>query len=311
LNYPHRPVLLDEVIRMLVGDPAGLYVDGTVGTGGHSEAIAARVAGKGGLICLDHDPDAVRISKRRLKDMGANVQVVKANYADLGTVLDQKGIKHVQGVLLDLGMSSLQIERSGKGFSFERAEPLDMRMDPNQQITAKDIVNGFPLGEIETILREFGEEKRARGMARAIGKARSERPIETSKQLAALIASFQSPHHRSRAKHPATKAFQALRIAVNRELENLDRFLGKAPFLIDSGGRLVILSYHSLEDRRVKHAMMGWESRCSCPPGFPTCVCGKEVLFTRLNKRPIRPSPQEVAINPRARSAVLRAAEKV
>jgi 16S rRNA (cytosine1402-N4)-methyltransferase len=311
LTYPHRPVLLDEAVRMLVGDPGGLYVDGTVGTGGHSEAIADRIAGKGQLICLDQDPDAVQRSKERLKDWGAAVRIVQANYADLDTVLEAMGIKDVQGVFLDLGMSSLQIERSGRGFSFEKEEPLDMRMDPNRQITAKDIVNNFPLRDIETILRQFGEEKRARAIARAIGKARSERPIETSKQLAALMTSSFSSHHRFGARHPATKTFQALRIAVNHELENLDRFLERAPYLIGSGGRLVILSYHSLEDRRVKHAMMGWESRCSCPPGFPTCVCGKVVLFTRLNKRPIRPSPEEVAINPRARSAVLRAAERV
>ena len=311
MTYPHRPVLLDEAVRMLVADPGGLYVDGTVGTGGHSEAIAERIAGKGQLICLDQDPDAVQRSKKRLTDWGSAVRIVQANYADLNTVLDQVGIKDVQGVLLDLGMSSLQIERSGRGFSFERDEPLDMRMDPNRQISARDIVNNFPLREIETILRQFGEEKRARAIARAIGKARSERPIETSKQLAALITSSLSSHHRFGAKHPATKAFQALRIAVNQELENLDRFLEKAPYLIATGGRLVILSYHSLEDRRVKHAMMGWESQCSCPAGFPTCVCGKVVLFTRLNKRPIRPSPEEVAINPRSRSAVLRAAERV
>jgi len=311
LTYPHRPVLLDEAVRILVGDPAGLYVDGTVGTGGHSEAIARRIEGKGQLICLDRDPDAVQRSKSRLTDWGSTVRIIQANYADLSMVLDQMEIKDVQGVLLDLGMSSLQIELSGKGFSFERYEPLDMRMDPDLRISAKDIVNNFPLREIETILREFGEERRARAIARAIGKARSEAPIETSKQLAALITSSLSSHHRFGARHPATKAFQALRIAVNQELENLDRFLEQAPTLIASGGRLVILSYHSLEDRRVKHAMMGWESKCSCPAGFPTCVCEKVVLFRRLNKRPIRASQAEVATNPRARSAVLRAAERV
>jgi 16S rRNA (cytosine1402-N4)-methyltransferase len=309
--YPHRPVLLDEALRMLVGDPAGVYVDGTVGTGGHSEAIAARIARRGRLICLDQDPDAVQRSKRRLTHWGSGVLVVQANYADLGTVLGRLGIKDVRGVLLDLGMSSLQIERSGRGFSFERDEPLDMRMDPNLKISAKEIVNHFPLGEIEIILREFGEEKRARAIAKAIGKARSDRPIETSKQLATLITSSSLSHHRFGARHPATKVFQALRIAVNQELENLDRFLEKAPSLIGIGGRLVILSYHSLEDRRAKHAMMRWESPCTCPVGLPTCVCGKTALFRRLNKRPIRPGPEEVAVNPRARSAVLRAAERV
>jgi len=296
---------------MLVGNPAGFYVDGTVGTGGHSEAVASRIAGKGQLICLDQDPDAVQRSKRRLTHWGSGVLVVQGNYADLGTVLDQKGIKNVRGVLLDLGMSSLQIEHSGRGFSFERDEPLDMRMDPNRQISAKDIINHFSLREIENILREFGEENRARAITKAIGEARSQRPIETSKQLAALISRISPSHRRFGARHPATKVFQALRIAVNQELENLDRFLEKAPSLIGSGGRLVILSYHSLEDRRVKQAMMHWESPCTCPAGLPSCVCGKVVLFRRLNKRPIRPGPEEVSINPRARSAVLRAAERV
>jgi 16S rRNA (cytosine1402-N4)-methyltransferase len=311
LTYPHRPVLLDEAVQMLVGEPVGTYVDGTVGTGGHSEAIARRIAGRGQLICLDQDPDAVQISRGRLRALDPAVRIVQANYADLDTVLDQMGIKEVQGLLLDLGMSSLQIERSGRGFSFERDEPLDMRTDPNRPISARDIVNNFPLREIETILREFGEERRARAIARAIGEARSEAPIETSKQLAALIAASLSSHHRFGARHPATKSFQALRIAVNQELENLDRILEKAPTLIGRGGRLVILSYHSLEDRRVKRAMTDWESRCTCPPGLPTCVCGKVVPFRRINKRPIRPSPEEVAKNPRARSAVLRAAERV
>lgn len=311
MSYPHRPVLLDEAVRMLVGNPAGFYVDGTVGTGGHSEAIASRITGKGQLICLDQDPDAVQRSKRRLTHWGSGVLVVQGNYADLGTVLDQMGIKNVRGVLLDLGMSSLQIEHSGRGFSFERDEPLDMRMDPNRQISAKDIVNHFSLREIEGILREFGEENRARAITKAIGEARSQHLIETSKQLAALINRISPSRRRFGARHPATKVFQALRIAVNQELENLDRFLEKAPSLIGSGGRLVILSYHSLEDRRVKQAMMHWESPCTCPVGLPACVCGKVVLFRRLNKRPIRPGREEVSINPRARSAILRAAERV
>ncbi len=311
MTYPHRPVLLDEAVRMLVRGPVGVYVDGTVGTGGHSEAIAEQIAGLGQLICLDRDPDAVQRSEKRLRGLASDVRVVRANYADLDMVLGQMGIIGVQGVLLDLGMSSQQIEGSGRGFSFERDEPLDMRMDPDLQVSARDIVNNFQLKEIESILREFGEETRARAIARAIGKARGEGPIQTSKQLAGLIASSVSSHPRFGAKHPATKSFQALRIAVNQELENLDRFLEKAPDLIGSGGRLVVLSYHSLEDRRVKRAMMDWESQCSCPTGFPTCVCGKVVLFRRLTKRPIRPSPGEVAKNPRARSALLRAAERV
>jgi 16S rRNA (cytosine1402-N4)-methyltransferase len=314
LEYPHQPVLVHEVVKYLVSRKDGTYVDGTVGSGGHSVAIGKRLSGsgKGRLICLDRDPEAVRLSEKRLAFLGNNVCVKKANFADLDNVLKILEIREVQGVLLDLGMSSFQIEKSGRGFSFSRNEPLDMRMDPDETLTAGYIVNNLSSKEIERILRDFGEERRAKLIARAIVSERSRKPIDTSSRLAALTKSvFPPPSRRSKAQHPATRTFQALRIAVNRELENLEVFLKKIPLLMAKGGRLVVLSYHSLEDRPVKQAMFDWEKGCTCPPDFPKCVCGKTQLFKRLIKKGIKPSQEEIEDNPRARSARLRAAERI
>jgi 16S rRNA (cytosine1402-N4)-methyltransferase len=303
-------VLVHEVVSYLLHKPDGTYADGTVGTGGHSLAIGKGLAGKGRLICLDRDPDAVNLSRDRLVFLGKGISVIKANYSDLDTILKQLNIKALDGVLLDLGMSSQQLDNSGRGFSFTRDEPLDMRMDPDDELTAYHLVNTLPQQDIERILRDYGEEKRARLITRAIVASRSKRPIETSSQLAQIIKSAFPPHPPDN-KHPATRSFQALRIAVNKELQNLDTLLKKIPRLMAKGGRLVILSYHSLEDRLVKQTMSGWEKSCTCPPDFPRCVCGKAVLFRRLFKKGIKAGPIEIEMNPRARSAVLRAAERM
>jgi 16S rRNA (cytosine1402-N4)-methyltransferase len=311
LEYPHKPVLVDEVVRYLVTIPDGTYVDGTVGTGGHSLAVGMSLVGKGRLICLDVDPDAVRMSSRRLAILGEGVFVTKASFSDLDEILNDLGVKRVEGVLLDLGMSSYQLERSGRGFSFRREEPLDMRMDPEKGQTAYHLVNTLPERELEAIIKDYGEERRAKSIVRAVAKARTSKPIETSLQLAELIETVFPQTLRSRARHPATRTFQALRIAVNKELQNLKIFLNTIPDILVKGGRLVVLSYHSLEDRLVKQAMVNWEQRCICPPDFPDCVCGKVPLFRRLFKRGLRASPGEIEQNPRARSAVLRAAERI
>ncbi|MBK5101093.1 MAG: 16S rRNA (cytosine(1402)-N(4))-methyltransferase RsmH [Desulfobacteraceae bacterium] len=311
MEYPHRPVLVHEVVEYLVAAPGGIYVDGTVGMGGHSVAIGESIHEKGRLICLDRDPDAVSLSKKRLVFLGERACVIKASYADLDTVLKRLKFKAVDGVLLDLGMSSSQLERSGRGFSFSRDEPLDMRMDPEDELTARHLVNNLSLRDLEKILRDYGEEYKAKLIARAIVSARRKEPIETSIQLALLINSTFPPPLRSKSRHPATKTFQALRIAVNKELQNIETFLNKAPSLIMKGGRLVILSYHSLEDRLVKQAMTKWERGCSCPPDLPQCGCGKVPLFRRLFKKGLKPSQTEIEENPRARSAVLRAAERI
>lgn len=311
MEYPHKPVLLQHVVRYLVWTPDGIYVDGTVGTGGHGLAVGMSLSGKGRLICLDLDPDAVRLSRQRLAMLGKRAVVIKASFAELDGVLEGLGIRGVDGLLLDLGMSSYQLERSGRGFSFSREEPLDMRMDPERGQTAHYLVNDLSEGELEDILRDYGEERRAKSIARAIVNTRKIKPIETSLQLAELIKSVFPPSYRSGPRHPATRTFQALRIAVNKELQNLETLLNKIPTIIAKGGRLVVLSYHSLEDRPVKQAMVNWEQACTCPPDFPECVCGKVPLFRRLFKRGLRAGKGEIEENPRARSAILRAAERI
>jgi len=311
LEYLHAPVLEKEVVKHLVHNPEGVYVDGTAGTGGHSAAILKRLAGRGRLICLDRDPDAVRLSKKRLATSSDKVCVIKANFADLDGVFKDLSIRRVEGVLLDLGMSSYQLEKSGRGFSFSRGEPLDMRMNPDNDLVANHLVNDIPPKDLEQILRDYGEEKNARSIVRAIIRERAKGPIETSSQLADLIDAVSPKSRRYRARHPATRTFQALRIAVNKELQNLDTFLNKIPSLMAVNGRLVVLSYHSLEDRRVKRTMNKWEKPCSCPPDFPHCVCGKVPLFRRLFKKGLKPSQEEIDKNPRARSAIMRAAERV
>jgi 16S rRNA (cytosine1402-N4)-methyltransferase len=309
--YPHQPVLVQEAIRFLVTMENGVYVDGTAGSGGHSEAILSRMGERGRLICLDRDPEAIEVTRERLAPYGKNVTLVKGNFADLDKIFRDLGLEKGHGILLDLGMSTAQLDHSGRGFSFSRDEPLDMRMDKEGDVTARDLVNALSREELEHILRTCGEEKRAKGIAKTIERERSKKPIESTLQLANLIQSVIPQPHHLRGKHPATRTFQALRITVNKELEHLGAFLEKAPELIFKGGRLVVLSYHSLEDRMVKRAMAEWERGCRCPADLPVCGCGKTPLFRRLQKKGVKPDPEEVRGNPRARSAVLRAAGRV
>ncbi len=311
MEYPHKPVLVEQVVKHLVTTPDGTYVDGTAGSGGHSLAIGTALTDKGRLICLDRDPDAVRLSRQRLAILGKRVLVAQANFSEFDKVLEELKITRVEGVLLDLGMSSYQLEKSGRGFSFRREEPLDMRMDPKNSVTARHLVNDLSGRELESILKDYGEERRARSISKAIIKTRKREPIETSQRLAELIREVYPPALRFRARHPATRTFQALRIAVNTELENLETFLQKIPAMLIKGGRLVVLSYHSLEDRRVKQAMVNWEQRCTCPPDFPDCVCGKVSSFRRVFKKGLKAGQGEVEENPRARSAIMRAAERI
>jgi 16S rRNA (cytosine1402-N4)-methyltransferase len=310
-KYPHRPVLLDETLLSLLTNPEGLYVDGTVGSGGHSEGIAKNLGPKGRLICLDRDSAAVDLAGERLSVFGERVSVLKGNFAGLHLILNSLGLGEVDGILLDLGLSTYQLECSGRGFSFSRDEPLDMRMDHEDSMTAQDLVNNLSLQELEAILRQYGEERKAKRIVRALGEGRRAARIQSSLRLAELIESAVPRSNRPRSKHPATRSFQALRIAVNKELENLDRFLERVPTMIKKGGRLVVLTYHSLEDRMVKQSMLNWEKGCICPRDFPRCVCGRSPLFGRLGKKGLKPSPREIEDNPRARSATLRAAERI
>jgi 16S rRNA (cytosine1402-N4)-methyltransferase len=311
VKYPHQPVLVCQIVKFLVHTPDGVYVDATAGSGGHSEAIIKRLSGKGRIICLDRDPEAVKLTRGRVACLGARAGVIKANYIDLDGVLKDLGIDAVDGMLLDLGMSSYQIEKSGRGFSFLRDEPLDMRMDPEEEATARDLINNLPEDKLVQLLKDYGEEKRSKSIVRAIIRERQQQPIETSAQLASLIKSIAPRVHRLQPRHPATRTFQALRIAVNQELHNIKLFLLKAPGLLAKKGRLAALSYHSLEDRLIKQAMVDWEQPCACPPNFPTCVCGKVPLMRRIQKRGIKPTQKEIEDNPRARSAMLRVAERI
>lgn len=309
MRFPHTPVLVKEVLSLLITDKEGIYLDGTAGTGGHSEAIAASLGENGRLLCLDRDPEAVAIVKERLSSY--RVDVIKANYARTDLVLEELKIKEVAGILLDLGMSSLQLDLSGRGFSFLKEEELDMRMDPGDGETAADLVNSLSQGELARIFKVYGEEKKAGLIARTIVGARQKNPIKTSLQLADIIRSVLPSRPRGKTIHPATRTFQAIRIAVNRELAFLEEFLAKAPALIRSGGRLAVISYHSLEDRIVKKTMALWERPCCCPPDLPACVCGRTPVFLRVNRRGIRPSQNEISENIRSRSAILRVAERV
>jgi 16S rRNA (cytosine1402-N4)-methyltransferase len=310
-EYPHRPVLVEEVVQILKTVPGGVYVDGTIGCGGHSAAILRGLGEKGRLIGLDRDSEAVLLSRRRLAPFGAKATVLKGSYADLDSILSAMGLEQVDGILLDLGISSYQIEHSGRGFSFGREEPLDMRMDQEIPVTAGELIHSLAPKELETILRRYGEEPRAKRIAKALCEHRKLGRIGSSLHLAEIVRTVVPRSDRGGAKHPATRTFQALRIAVNRELENLEVLLEKAPALIRRGGRLVVLTYHSLEDRRVKQTMLQWEKGCTCPADFPRCACGKKPLFRRLSKKALRPSQGEIEDNPRARSAMLRAAERV
>ncbi len=311
MDAHHEPVLVNEVVRHLVSAPHGVYVDGTAGAGGHSLAIGKVLTERGRLVCLDRDPDAVRLCRKRIASLGKRARVLKATYTDLDKILVDLGIPAVDGLLLDLGMSSFQLESSGRGFSFSRDEPLDMRMDPEEEITAGHLVNTLSRKDLAGILRDYGEEKRAKQIAGAIVRERRKRPVRSSSQLAILVESAFPPSHRFRARHSATRTFQALRIAVNRELENIGMLLDKVPSMMVKGGKLVAISYHSLEDRLVKQAMVKWEGGCTCPPDLPVCACGNSPLLRRLFKKAVTPGPGEIEKNPRARSAKLRAAERI
>lgn len=311
MKYPHKPVMVDETVRLLVTGPNGLYVDGTVGSGGHSEAIGRKLGSRGRLLCLDKDPEAVKISKERLDFLGDRVTLVNENYTEIGSVLRLHRINKVNGVLLDLGLSSYQLEFSGRGFSFKRDEPLDMRMDPKDMITARDLINELSPQGIEKILREYGEERRARSISKAIEQERKKGTIYSSFQLASLIRGILPPPRHPGAIDPATRTFQAFRIAVNKELDNLRLFLERIPPLVEKGGRLVFLSYHSLEDRLIKQTLRLWERGCTCPPDFPECVCGKLPLFRRIIKKGIKPDRSEILENPRSRSTIMRSAERI
>jgi len=304
----HVPVMLEEVLAWLAPRPGGVYVDATVGGGGHAEAILAQIVPGGLLIGIDRDPEALAVAARRLARFGAAVQLRHANYAAIRQVVAEVGIEAVDGIVMDLGASSLQLEAPERGFSFLRAGPLDMRMDRSEPRTAADLVNTLSQDALADLIRRYGEERWARRIARAIV---AHRPLTTTDALAAVVAAAIPRRAWPRGVHPATRTFQALRIAVNRELEHLERALPDAVGTLREGGRLCVITFHSLEDRLVKHTFLRLSRGCTCPPGSPTCTCGGRRWLRVLTRRPQTPSADELARNPRARSAKLRVAERL
>ena len=307
MEFSHIPVLLQPCLDGLNIDPAGIYLDGTAGGAGHSTQIAKRLT-TGRLISLDQDPDAVAVATERLKGLPA--QVVQANFREAASVLAELDIPAVNGALLDLGVSSHQLDDAARGFSYHADAPLDMRMS-QEGPTARDLVNTLSQQELADIIFRYGEDKSARRIAQGIVQAREEAPIETTAQLAEIIKASVPAAVRRAEGHPARRTFQALRIAVNGELDRLREGLEAGFALLKPGGRLAVITFHSLEDRIVKQQMHDWCQGCVCPKDFPVCVCGRKPQGRLVYKKGLAPSAQEVAENPRARSARLRVIEKL
>ena len=307
----HKSVLLQESIKYLCPMEDGVYIDATMGLGGHTKSLLEACNYKSKIIGMDVDENALNFSRERLEGHEDNVEFVNKNFVNIDKALDELEIEKVDGIIADLGISSFQLDHSTKGFSFSRSEPLDMRMDASLRFTAYDLVNEMDQTELEHIFKVYGEERFARNIAKLIIKNRENKPIQTSSELAAIISNSIPRKFHPKRIHPATKSFQALRIAINNELENLKLFIDKAVSLLNPKGRLVIISFHSLEDRIVKKTFKKYESPCICPPDLPMCSCGKEAQLKLVNKSPIKPTEEEIVENPRSRSSKMRVAEKL
>ena len=309
-NYGHKPVLLHECLDALAIRPDGIYVDGTLGRAGHSLEIVRRLT-TGRLIALDRDETAIEAATRRLGDYMDRVTLVHSNFSALGNVLHELGIQGVDGMLFDLGVSSPQLDEAQRGFSYKQDAPLDMRMDESAALTAREVVNTWPYEELRRILFEYGEERYAPAIAKRICQHREQKPIETTLELADIIRSAMPASALREKQHPAKRSFQAIRIAVNDELGELPPMLRAAADHLNPGGRLAVISFHSLEDRIVKKTMQELATGCTCPPNFPVCVCGKKPKMKLVSRKPITAGDDELSYNPRARSAKLRVAEKL
>ena len=310
MEYTHKPVLLDACIQALNIRPDGIYVDGTLGRAGHSREIAGRLT-TGRLICIDRDQAAIDAAQDRLAPWLARVTLIHSNFSELKEVLSRCGVSGADGMLFDLGVSSPQLDDASRGFSYMQDAPLDMRMDTSAPLSAADIVNTWSQEELRRILFEYGEERYAPAIARHIVERRERAPIETTGQLVEVIRSAMPPAALREKQHPAKRSFQAIRIAVNGELEELPPMLRAAAQRLHPGGRLAVISFHSLEDRIIKKTMQELATGCTCPPNFPVCVCGKKPQMKLVSRKPIVATEAELTYNPRARSAKLRVAEKL
>jgi 16S rRNA (cytosine1402-N4)-methyltransferase len=306
LELHHEPVMIPEIMKALNVQPGGRYIDGTLGEGGHSREILRAADPGGQVLGLDADAEAITVATERLAEYGESFRAVNVNFRDVRCTALQHEFVPVHGVLFDLGVSSLQLDRESRGFSFRRADPLDMRFSFDQQITAADIVNRYDESELADIIFHLGEDRAARRIARAIVRSR---PILTSLELAEVIEKVNP--RRGKRTHPATQTFQAIRIAVNDELSALETALEQAVSLLGQGGRMAVISYHSLEDRIVKNFVRKQASDCICPPGTPVCRCDHLATLKVITRRPLIPTDAETASNPRARSAKLRVAERI
>lgn len=312
MAFLHIPVLLDEVIKLMNCKPGQVIVDGTVGGGGHSREILPRILPGGRLIALDQDLEAVRAARQRLLPFGeSNFQVIHSNFSDLKDVLSKLAITAVDGILLDLGVSSYQLDQAERGFSYQHEAPLDMRMNREQQFSAYELVNLAPAQELNRIIWDYGEERWAKRIAEFIVQARLAQPIRTTGQLVEIIKKAIPSGARQEGPHPAKRTFQAFRIAVNKELEILEKALEDGVQVLNPEGVLAVITFHSLEDRIVKQVFRRLAMGCSCPPDLPKCICGKKPQVKILTQKPILPGEKELTANPRSRSAKLRGVRKM
>ncbi len=310
MNFSHVSVLLKETVDNLKIRPDGIYVDGTLGGGGHSFEIAGRLGDKGRLIGIDQDSDAIDAATMRLEPYRDKVTIVHNNYCNIAEVLEQLGIHKVDGIMLDLGVSSYQLDTVERGFTYNADTDLDMRMDRQSAVTAKNIVNEYSEGELFRIIRDYGEDKFAKNIAKHICLARQSKPINTTFELVDIIKAAIPAKVRATGGHPAKRTFQAIRIELNRELEVLDNSIDTMIDRLNPGGRLCIITFHSLEDRIVKKRFRDSENPCICPPEFPVCVCGRKSKGRVITHKPILPAKEELAVNSRSKSAKLRVFEK-
>ena len=311
MEFKHEPVMVRQCIEGLAVKPDGIYADGTLGGGGHSSAICERLSGRGTLIGIDRDRDALKAASERLKKYDCSKHFVQSNYSDIKQVLEELGVDKIDGALLDLGVSSFQLDNPERGFSYMNDAPLDMRMSRDDDFTAYDVVNEYGRGELTEVISKYGEERWASRIADFIVKGRGDKPIETTSELVELIKAAIPASARRTGPHPAKRTFQAIRIEVNDELGQLQRAVEEFLDVLNTGGRLCVITFHSLEDRIVKDIFNRRANPCTCPKEFPICVCGKKADIKKITGKPLIPSEEETENNPRARSAKLRIAEKL